>query len=459
MTAQVWPPAEPQPRYASKVPISELTMSVAERAASVTVRGAKLTVTKGPDAGRTARIDRPTFSVGTGQTADLRLSDPSMSREHLRIFLMPDGVRLRDQDSKNGTSLGGMRVRDVTLSQDAAVTLAGTTLSIALERDPLELELSTADRFGDAIGGSAVMRHLFATLERVAPSELSVLIEGESGVGKDLLARAVHARSARADGAFVVVDCGAIPPDLIESELFGHERGSFTGAETARRGVFEEANGGTLFLDEIGELPFDMQPKLLRVLEQREVRPVGGRTARPIDVRVIAATNRRLGEAARAGEFRSDLFYRLAVVRVTAPPLRERPEDVLPIARAILRAIKRDATAEFPVDFASMLGAYTWPGNVRELRNVVERYAVFGSSPGVFDHATPVVHAKDEELANLTFHEARKIVLDRFEEAYLPRVLERANGVIAHAAELAGVARPSFYRMMDRLRANREGAK
>jgi transcriptional regulator with PAS, ATPase and Fis domain len=315
------------------------------------------------------------------------------------------------------------------------------------------LPLSASDRFGDAIGTSHVMRYLFAQLERAASSDLTVLVEGESGVGKDLIARALHAKSPRKDGPFVIADCSAIPVHLIESELFGHERGAFTGAERARRGVVEEANGGTLFLDEVGELPLDLQPKLLRMMEQREIRPVGSNTPRPVDVRVIAATNRRLAEAARTGEFRNDLYYRLAVVRVAVPPLRDRSEDILPIARAMLRTLKHDPKADLPEDFASMLVAYSWPGNVRELRNVIERHAVFGSDEkGLFEEAKAMTRSADEELANLTYHEARKLVLDRLDEEYLPRVLERAGGVVARAAELAGVARPSFYRMLERVR-------
>jgi transcriptional regulator with PAS, ATPase and Fis domain len=432
---------------------AETTLSISAQEMTIRVRAATLRVTKGPDAGLTTRVDRPSFVIGSGPGADLRVADPAVSREHVRLLLGASGIRLRDEGSKNGTHMGGARVHDVTLTSDAAITLGATTISIALEADAMELALSASDSFGDAIGLSAVMRHLFATLERAASSDLTVLLEGESGVGKDLLARALHLKSARSDGPFVVLDCGAIPPNLIESELFGHEKGAFTGAQNARRGVFEEANGGTIFLDEIGELPLDLQPKLLRALEQREVRPVGGRSARPIDVRVIAATNKRLAEAARTGEFRSDLFYRLAVVRTTVPPLRERPEDVLLIARTMLRALKGDPTCDVPVDFASMLVAYRWPGNVRELRNVVERFAVLGRAhEGLFDRAEAVVRSADDELANLTFHEARKIVLDRFEEAYLPRVLARAGGVVSRAAELAGVARPSFYRMLERLR-------
>jgi transcriptional regulator with PAS, ATPase and Fis domain len=419
------------------------------------VRSATIHVAKGPDAGRQAKLDQVSFIVGVGESADLRLSDPAVSREHLRLGLTPSGIRVRDEGSKNGTFLGGARVRDVTLTSDAALVIGSTTLAFTLATDSIDLPLSDADRFGEAIGTSNVMRWLFAKLERAAASELTVLLEGESGVGKDVLARAIHAKSPRKDGPFVVADCSAIPEHLIESELFGHERGAFTGADRARKGVIEEANGGTLFLDEIGELPLELQPKLLRMMEQREVRPVGSNAPRPVDVRIIAATNRRLAEAARTGEFRNDLFYRLAVVRVAVPPLRERTEDILPIARSMLRTLKRDPNADFPEDFASMLVAYSWPGNVRELRNVVERYAVFGADDkGLFEQAEAMKQSADEELANLTYHEARKLVLDRFEEAYLPRVLARAEGVVARAAELAGVARPSFYRMLERIRLN-----
>ncbi|MBX3258573.1 MAG: sigma 54-interacting transcriptional regulator [Labilithrix sp.] len=429
------------------------TLSLGSRM-SLKVRAATVHVAKGPDAGRQAKIDQVSFIVGVGETADLRLTDPAVSREHLRVTLGPSGLRIRDEGSKNGTYLGGTRVHDVTLTSDAALQIGGTTLAFTIATDSIVLPLSVNDRFGDAIGTSAVMRHLFAQLERAAGSDLTILIEGESGVGKDLLARAVHAKSARKDGPMVIADCSAIPEHLIESELFGHERGAFTGADRARKGVVEEANGGTLFLDEIGELPLDLQPKLLRMMEQREIRPVGSNTPRPVDVRIIAATNRRLAEAARIGEFRNDLFYRLAVVRVAVPPLRERTDDILPIARAMLRTLKQDPNAELEEDFASMLVAYSWPGNVRELRNVIERHAVLGSDEeGLFEEAAAMRGADGGgELVNLTYHEARKLVLDRFDEEYLPRVLERAEGVVARAAELAGVARPSFYRMLERIR-------
>jgi transcriptional regulator with PAS, ATPase and Fis domain len=429
-----------------------LTHTIAARPGSLRLRAATLRILAGPDAGRTARIEQPTFVVGGGDSADLHLTDRGVSREHVRFSLDPRGIRVRDQGSKNGTFIGGMRVSDVLLTEGATLTIAGTTLAIELEGDPIVLPLSSSYRFEKVIGTSTVMRHLFATLERAAATDLSILLEGESGVGKDLLAESIHAKSARSEHPFVVVDCGAISPQLLESELFGHERGAFTGAEHAHKGAFLKASRGTLFLDEIGELPIDLQPKLLRVLEAREVRALGSSGPRKIDVRIIAATNRKLAEAATMGTFRSDLFYRLAVMRVSVPPLRERPEDILPIARSFLRSARGDLLADFPADFASMLTSHRWPGNVRELRNVVQRFAVFGAemlSP-LEGEGAGVAQSEDDRLAQLPYAKAKRIVMSRFEDEYLPRVLARADGVVSRAADLAGVGRPSFYRMLER---------
>jgi hypothetical protein len=249
--------------------------------AALRVHAAVVAVTKGPDAGAQARIAEPHFVIGSGASANLRLSDDTVSREHLRLQLTSSGLRIVDEGSTNGTWIGTLRVVEALLTSSTPVTLGSTTLMIQIEGVSIELPLSSRGRFGNAIGESASMRHLFATLELAAQSDVTVLIEGESGVGKEVLAQALHASSPRASGPFVAVDCGAIPATLIESELFGHERGAFTGADRAREGVFEQANGGTLFLDEIGELSVDLQPKLLRALEARQVRPVGGRQGVP----------------------------------------------------------------------------------------------------------------------------------------------------------------------------------
>jgi transcriptional regulator with PAS, ATPase and Fis domain len=415
------------------------------------VRAVHVAVLDGPSKGATARIDRPLFIIGSGEGADLRIHDDTVSREHLRVSLREGGVHLRDEGSTNGTYVGAMKVQDVLLGASSQITLGGTTLALHVDAETTELALSEHSGFGGAIGVSHVMRHLFATLERVAPTDTSVLIEGESGVGKEVLAQALHAHSARADGPFVALDCGAIPPNLIESELFGHERGAFTGADRARIGAFEQAHGGTLFLDELGELSPDLQPKLLRALEAREIRPVGGQRTRRVDVRVIAATNKNLSDGMQRGTFRADLFYRLAVVRVAVPPLRDRPEDVVPLATAFLRRIPGHERAELPADFAAMLTSYRWPGNVRELRNVVERYVVLGmNDASLFEESLGCATGGD--LSHLPYHEARRIALDHFDRAYFPAVLERAGHVISRAAQLAQVGRGSFHRMLNRMR-------
>ena len=417
------------------------------KATTLNVRAAQLFVTSGPDKGKTARIDQPSFTIGTGDECDFKLSDPAVSRNHVSIVLDAKGLILRDT-SKNGTWIGGVKFPMAIVTSDTALTLGGTVLSLTLEAESLSLPLSSHERFGDAIGVSNAMRHVFATLERLATTDVTLLLEGESGVGKDLLSREVHRQSPRRDGPFVIVDCGSIPENLIESELFGHDKGAFTGATESRTGVFVEADGGTLFLDEIGELPFAMQPKLLRALENREIRPVGGKATRKVDVRVIAATNRKLPELVKKGSFRSDLYFRLAVAKLTIPALRDRPDDIIPTATSLLRSRVGDPNAFLPADFSALLKAYNWPGNVRELANVIERFAVLGrAEAGLFDANTTA----SEDLSHMPYHEARRIVLERFEREYLPGVLERAGGVVARAAELAQVARPSFYRMMERL--------
>ncbi len=419
------------------------------------VRAALLEVREGPDAGIAIRVEVPNFVVGTGPLADLRLSDSTVSREHVRLTLESAGIRVRDEGSRNGTAIGGIQVRDALLTSSTTLTLGATTLVVQLDKDTTDLVVTPGAQFGEAIGVSPAMRHLFALLERAAQSDVTVVLEGESGVGKEILARAVHSSSARGRGPFIAVNCGAFAANLIESELFGHERGAFTGAHASRRGLFEEAAGGTLFLDEIGELPLELQPKLLRVLEEREVRPLGSRVVKPVDVRIVAATNRHLADAVENGTFRRDLFYRLAVALFTIPPLRDRPEDIEPLARVF--QFRNDPDAELPQDFVALLRSFAWPGNARELRNVIDRYAIFGESDTLFLPSRATLPA-GEDLSNLPFHEARRIAMDRFEQSYFPRVLDRARGVVSRAAELAEVARPSFYRMLERVRGARDSS-
>jgi transcriptional regulator with GAF, ATPase, and Fis domain len=422
---------------------------------SLLLRQARLTVLKGPDRGKDLRAQQPRVRIGTGEECELQLSDPAVSRRHLELRALEEGYLLRDLDSTNGTVLGDAMVREAVLTRPVTLRLGGTTLRILLGEETVEIPLSQRGRFGRLLGQSTAIRGAFAVLERVSGSGTTLLIEGESGTGKELAAEAVHQSSSRASGPFVVVDCAAMPGSLIESELFGHERGAFTGADQQRVGALEEAHGGTLFLDEVGELPLDLQPRLLRFLETQQVKRLGSARHQAVDVRVIAATNRSLVHEVKQGRFREDLYYRLSVVCVELPPLRERPEDILLLAHHFAERYVRDPRALFTGEIAAMLTAYHWPGNARELRNVVERLALVpeqavanlregfrkqpGTSPGGIG-----------TLAELPFHEARSQWQERFERQYLAIQLERAAGVVAQAAKLAELPRPTFHRLLKR---------
>jgi len=300
------------------------------------------------------------------------------------------------------------------------------------------------DRFGDAIGRSPEMRRLFALLTRVAPTESTILLTGESGTGKEVLAEGIHRRSRRAGGPFVVFDCGAVVPGLIESELFGHEAGAFTNAVRGRAGLFADASGGTLLLDEIGELPLALQPKLLRAIAKGEVRRVGASAATHVDVRVIAATHRNLEHAIAAGRFRADLYFRLAVVVVHVPPLRLRPEDIPALAHHFIAhmASEDKARAALTPAVVSALIAHDWPGNVRELRNAVERLLVVG------DLASALTRDVPSEPEN--YYAAKRSAIERFERAFVRVSLDASGGVVTRAAKRAGISRQMFHRLMSR---------
>jgi transcriptional regulator with PAS, ATPase and Fis domain len=313
--------------------------------------------------------------------------------------------------------------------------------------------------FSGMVGRSAPMRALFSLLKRAAAAEATVLIEGETGTGKEASADAIHTHSRRRDGPFVVVDCGAVPPQLLESELFGHERGSFTGATTARRGAFEAASGGTIFLDEIGELGLDLQPKLLRAIERRHIKRIGSTSYTKVDVRVVAATNRSLKGEVAAQRFRSDLFYRLAVIEIILPPLRERLSDLPLLVDNILEVLGATSSPEIDAlrspDFLSVLSRYRWPGNIRQLRNYLERCVALGdmTTPPGTDTVPPpakTVEAGAEDPIDLTqpLRVARDACVARFERRYLEALLARHNNNVSGAARAAGVDRIHFYRML-----------
>jgi len=421
----------------------------------VDVCGGELTVLQGSDVGRRIGLGPTTLTVGTARSSHLRLTDPTVSRLHCQFSPRRDGVRLRDAGSTNGTFVDGVRVRDVDLLGGATVQVGATVLRLELGNEPLAVPLSEKQRFGSLIGGSVEMRRLYALLERVAKTDATVLIQGETGTGKELVARELHQHSARANGPFVAVDCGAIAPTVIESELFGHVRGAFSGAVADRRGLFEEAHGGTLYLDEIGELPLASQAKLLRALELHEVRRVGANTTRQIDVRVLTATNRSLAESVNDGSFREDLYYRIAVIEIGLVPLRQRREDIPALATDFYQRFT-DGTQPVPQELLASLMTKSWPGNVRELRNYVERSVTLGiasrserqPSAGSSFGASPTALAID---LGAPLKEARDAALARFEELYVAAALHQANGNVTRAAERAGVSRRFLQRLIARL--------
>jgi len=324
---------------------------------------------------RAVAVDADVVTVGKDAANDLVLDDPFVSARHLRLERRDGRWRVRDLGSTNGTLLAGVRVTEAELP-------AGAPLAVGDAELVLEPSASAhgagAPAFEGMISAEPAMRQLFELVERVAPADAAVTILGETGTGKELVARALHRLSGRREGAFVPVNCSAIAQSLIESELFGHEKGAFSGAERLRKGAFEEADGGTLFLDEIGELPLDLQPKLLRALELGEVKRVGASRPLTVNVRIVAATHRDLGAQVRAGKFREDLYYRLCVVPLTIAPLRARRGDVRRLAEHFLgRGAPRGLALRFSDEALAKLEGYDWPGNVRQLRNVVQRALLF----------------------------------------------------------------------------------
>jgi DNA-binding NtrC family response regulator len=412
------------------------------------------------------RLSLRPLVIGTGADCDLVLIDPRVSRQHCELRLTSKGIVLRDLGSKNGTFVGKVSLKEGMLPPGVAVMLGGSRLTIHASGAPSLLPMALTGSFGGAIGQSFAMRALFAKLERAATTAQTILLLGESGTGKEVLARAIHDASPRNQGPFVVFDCGAVTASLVESELFGHVRGAFTGAATSHAGLLEEASGGTLFIDEIGELPLDLQPKLLRAIEAKQARRVGASDFRPFDARIVAATHRNLRARIADGSFREDLYYRLAVVEVQVPALRERKEDIPALVERFLAAHDPPvALADLPPHAQALLAAHDWPGNVRELRNVVARLILFPdlvaeligpakkAEPGP---AQPIEGAAGGEgdrlgrLAELPLHEARELVLEQFERSYLAAKLVKHQGNISRVAEAMGVSRSLVYRLIER---------
>jgi DNA-binding NtrC family response regulator len=422
-------------------------------------RSFRLRVVSGPDQGKEHMLDEGTTMVGTHTENDLVLSDATVSRYHLEIRVRRDGIEVRDLDTTNGTKHGGAKIGSVVLSGAARLRLGKHT---EMDVEPVDTTIDpgewSTDRFGDVLGTTQPMKRLFALLAKAAPTEATVLLQGETGTGKEAIAEAVHRNSRRSKGPFVVVDCGSIPHELIASELFGHAKGSFTGASSDKQGLIEAANHGTLFLDEIGELALDLQPQLLRVLDRRQVRRVGETQSVDVDIRVLAATHRDLRAMVKAGQFREDLYYRLAVVATQVPPLRDRKADIPALATWFADKMGRGSFAQSPA-LIDQLQRHDWPGNVRELRNVVERALSLGDSvlADLGEGSRPSSHGGEDDqpkrqsnpdVLELPFKEAKAQLVEAFERDYLAALLARHHGNISRAAAEAGIDRNYIHRLV-----------
>jgi transcriptional regulator with GAF, ATPase, and Fis domain len=419
---------------------------------AIRVRKCRLEVVAGPDAGKSEVFASPCITVGR-VGADLTLSDRRVSALHFEIRLEPTGYRLRDLASTNGTQVWGMRIVEALIGPGAVLSLGDSAVRFVPLADSAELPLFAGDRLCGMVGGSTAMRGLFERVVSLAATDTTVLITGESGTGKERVAEAIHERSPRRRGPFVVLDCSAIPAHLFEAELFGHVAGAFTGANRGAPGLFEAASGGTLFLDEVGELPMEVQPKLLRAVETRRVRRLGADSTTECDVRLVAATNRDLIAEVGRKAFRGDLYYRMAVARVTVPPLRERLEDLEMLIEHILADLTSGALAPLPPGFLDWARGYSWPGNVRELRNAVERAVITQAMPDPVDDLSARLQAPID--LTLPFREHKRRVVDDFERRYLHALLDAHDWNIASAARAAGVDRMSIYKLMQRLEVER----
>ncbi len=406
-------------------------------------------VLKTPD-GKSFAIDVDPIVVGRDAGATVSLADPEVSALHCELRANSEGVLLRDLGSTNGTFVGPLRVRECALTQVTEVTVGSTRIVIEPSTSK-RVEVGYSDRFGGLVGASPKMRRVFSILERVAPTPISVLIVGETGTGKEGVAKAIHDASPRKGKPFIVVDCGSIPETLAESLLFGHEKGSFTGANERRKGALEEADGGTLFLDELGELPIDLQPKLLRALSEKQIKRVGGSAFEPIDVRVLAATRRDLGMEMNAGRFRSDLFFRIAQVRVELPPLRERLSDLPLLVEEVCTRVDRAAYAGAVLAWIEQrMAAHDWPGNVRELVNVASVAATLADTPEAIDDVLTLARDSmpggDSQRSQppgspTSFSESKRGAISTFERAYFTDLAQRAKGNVSEMARQSDMER------------------
>jgi len=437
-----------------RAPFGGTTEPLERKARPRTVPGFRLTVTAGPDAGRS--IDTQACGVGTHASNQLVLTDPAVSRFHCEIEMGERGARIRDLDSSNGTTVDGLLLLDGYLRDGSTIQLGRSSLRFGLAAERYPVAGSERDRFGDLIGSSPPMRQAFALLEHAAATSATVLIEGETGTGKEVIASAIHYQGRRRDKLFVAQNCAAMPENLLESELFGHKKGAFTGADHDKKGLFEIADGGTLFLDEIGEMPLNLQAKLLRVLQEGEIRAVGATQSKAVDVRIICATNRSLEKQVELGAFRQDLFYRLRVFPLRLPPLRERREDIPLLVDHFLR--KYTLEMNKPVAGATpealdQLASYNWPGNIRELENEVQRL-VIQCDPGAFitpDLLAPAVRKVEGLVGRVAPKKGTlKDMMEEVERWLLQEALREHQGNKTKTAETLGITREGLHKKLSK---------
>jgi len=413
-------------------------------------------VVKGPDRGEQVSLaqkgKRAPVTFGSAPSCDLVLTDKTVSRRHAEASLDGDEVLVRDLGSTNGSFVHGARFKEITVGFGAEIKLGRTVIKFLPEEEIVEPAESESESFGQLLGRDQKMRRMFGLLSDIAPNDATVLIEGETGTGKELIADEIHHHSRRSKGPLVVFDCGAVPRDLIESALFGHVKGAFTGAVGDRKGAFAEAHGGTIFLDEIGELPLDMQPSLLRVLDKRAVRRVGANAYDKVDVRVVAATNRDLREEVAKKAFREDLYYRLAVIRVHLPPLRERGQDIALLIEHFIKTFSGGRKLTLSPDDLGRLRAYAWPGNVRELRNVIERACVLSKGDSLsIDEVLGHEGAAQPSLGirtDLPFKEAKGQLVETFEREYIVDLMKRHKMNLSAASREAQIDRKHLRELM-----------
>ncbi|MFZ4395529.1 MAG: sigma 54-interacting transcriptional regulator [Kiritimatiellia bacterium] len=446
-------------KQTSNVHAQTLILSHDAEGGTLRVRKTKLLVVSGSMQGREFVINNALFTLGSGSHNDIVLTDSTISKCHCEISVDSDGYLIRDLESTNGTFIQGVRVSSAYLTPGAEVQLGKTRLVFCPLPEANDIPLSRNENFGAMIGRSMTMRRVFYLAETYAPTEATVMITGETGTGKEILAEEIHRHSLRRDKPFIVIDCAAMAKDLIESELFGHVKGAFTSANADREGAFELADGGTVFLDEIGDLSPDLQPKLLRVLEKREIKRVGENRIRKINVRIICATNRMLATEVNEGRFREDLYYRLSVVQMELPPLRRRRDDIALLVKKFLCDMHGPNAKDEVADFdrtMDVLKRHEWPGNVRELRNLIEvafysehrplNLSAFLSLGRLRSGRTPeadVSHAADKP-----FKDAKNELIEGFEKSYLQDLLSRNRDNISRSAREAGIERAYLQRLI-----------